>query len=96
MQKRYPITAKDFVEDVINHFGGKIVPLGGKLHGPRGRVDPIIISRGEGADTRFARVQDLGPNRFLTAEEIRSLCAQLGLDCELYGLEPDGTPHKPN
>lgn len=76
-------TLSDFIDRVQRDFGGELGTTEG-LVGPRG---PERLSRIVRPNKRFAILPDIRVGDLLLPSMVRSLCAQLGIPSEAFGLK---------
>jgi len=76
-------TLGDFIQR-SQYYGFELRKTGLDIHGPRGvtRIDYLWRK----FDRLFAPLPDLRDDQRLTENEVRSLCAQLGIPGEDFGL----------
>ena len=89
---RHPwsLTLRQLLETIERDFGGVRTPL--YALGPRGRTDLSYMLRS--AD-QFATLLELDPDEELAPSLVRSLCVQLGIPPEVFGLEQE-EPYRPD
>ncbi|MDY7091485.1 MAG: hypothetical protein SX243_00790 [Acidobacteriota bacterium] len=84
----WEITFGQFVSRVQSEFGATLETY--EVVGPRGpEVLPALVIKETGA---FAALWGVEDHDLLTESGLRSLCDQLGIPADLFGLEPDDDP----
>lgn len=86
----WEITLRQFLERVEREYGGGRVPL--FAFSSQGRIDVSFVQR---SSEEFATLPGLDLDEELTPTVLRSLCVQLGLPPDLFGLEPE-EPYYPD
>ena len=84
----WQLTLRQFLEKVERDFGGARKPLFST--GPSGRIDISFVAI---SPEHFAPLLNLDPDDELSLTTLRSLCVQLGLPPELFGLEHEEPYH---
>ncbi len=80
----WSLTLRQLIEKIERDLGGLRTPLFGV--GPRGRFDVSFMAL---SPENFATVVGVGLDDELTPSVVRSLCVQLGVPPDLFGLEPE-------
>ena len=77
----------EFIDRVIAEYGVEIKEPEGPLIGPRGQAKAVYLFRKmDGENPRFAIIPDLRNDEMLVPDTLRSLCRQLGVPLEDFGL----------
>ena len=84
----YPLapmpTLGEFIARATTEFGATLHTAGGSVVGPRGRVTIRYLLRGSAS---FAILPEIAEDEPLVPDVLRSLCEQLAIPPEAFGLE---------
>jgi hypothetical protein len=86
----WEVTLRQVLEKIERDFGGVQTPL--FAIGPRGRTDISYLKR---APELFATILGVDLDEELTPTVLRSVCVQLGVPPDLFGLEME-KPYYPD
>jgi hypothetical protein len=82
----WSLTLRQFLERVEREFGARRYSL--VMVGPQARAEIFFVTR-QVATEHFAALLEIDPEDELTPSVLRSLCVQLGIPPEHFGLETE-------
>lgn len=78
---------REFIDRAISEYGAEKREPGEPLVGPRGQAKATYLIRQiNGDDPKFAVIPDMKDEEILVPDTLRSLCKQLGIPLEDFGL----------
>jgi hypothetical protein len=86
----WSLTLRQLLDRIEREFGGQHRAL--FVLGPRGRVNILFLVR-EASPEHFATVLGINPDEELAPSTLRSICVQLGIPPDVFGLEQEEPYH---
>ncbi len=80
-------TMREFIDRAVKEYGVVVKEPNGALIGPRGATKTNYLMRGgSNGKVRFAILQNINDNERLNPNILRSLCRQLAIPVQDFGL----------